>query len=77
MVILDGNLNWELMLGYKSCTYVVHRCLWYGIIFHYEHNYQEKKREGQSIFSSTPNHSLWLPHLFEFQLLKQMFRAQY
>lgn len=40
--MLDENLNGELMLGYKSYTYMVHTCLCYGIIFHDEHNYQEK-----------------------------------
>lgn len=40
--MLDENLNGGLMLGYKSCTCLVLTCLCHGIIFHYEHNYQEK-----------------------------------
>lgn len=48
--MLDENLNGELMLGYKSCTYLVHTCLWHGIIFHYERNYQEKIGKASPYF---------------------------
>lgn len=57
-VTLDENLNWEFMLGYKSCTDLVRGWLWHGIVFHYEHNYQEKTWRLVHIFFYTKPFSL-------------------
>lgn len=68
-VMLDENLNGELILGYKSCTYLVHRWLCHGIIFHYEHNDQEKFVKASPYFLLHQAILFGFLPFFEFQLL--------
>lgn len=76
-VMLDENLNGELILGYKSGTYLVHTCLCHGIIFSYEHNCQEKIVKASSYFLLHQAILFGFLTLFEFQLFNQVSGAQY